>query len=251
MHETTSLNRTKGFDVAQIFPKWTNKIPLMVGAATPVALCGIVFFIWYYFSPRFTDVGYQPKQPIPFSHKLHAGQMGLDCRYCHSTIESAAYAAIPPNATCMNCHINLDLGPERQQRVKPLIDSYEGKATLEWVKVHMLPDYAYFDHSVHLNAGVGCTSCHGRVDQMDVVWQVQPLSMLWCLDCHRNPEPNLRPLDQITNMAWSDADADAYDPAKDAGRRRHFDPKFIDNHADPIPADVVNPPVSNCSGCHR
>ena len=235
--------------MAQIFPRWTNKIPLMVGVGTPVALCGVVFVIWYYFSPRFTDVGYQPHQPVPFSHKLHAGQMGLDCRYCHSTVESSSFASIPPNATCMNCHANLDLG-ERQKRVQPLIDSYEGKKSLEWVKVHMLPDYAYFNHAVHLNSGVGCSSCHGRIDQMEIVAQDQPLSMGWCLDCHRNPEPNLRPTDQITNMAWSEADAEAYDAAKDPTRKRKFDAATVMANV-ARPADHLNPPISNCSGCHR
>lgn len=235
--------------MAQIFPRWTNKIPLMVGVAAPVALCGIVFVIWYYFSPKFTDVGYMPTQPVPYSHKLHVSQLGLDCRYCHSSVEDNAFAAIPPNNTCMNCHANLDLG-ERQRRVQPLIDSYEGKSTLEWVKVHMLPDYAYFSHSPHLNAGVGCSTCHGRVDQMEIVSQAQPLSMSWCLDCHRDPKPYLRPTDQITNMAWFDSpESQSYDPAKDPNRKRHY----VANRTElgQLPGDVINPPVANCSGCHR
>lgn len=236
--------------VAQIFPRWTNKIPLMLGVGAPVALCGVVFVVWYYFSPRFTDVGYQPTQPVPFSHKLHAGEMGIDCQYCHSTVETSASAAIPPNNVCMNCHANLDLGPERQPKVQPLIDSFEGKQPLEWVRVHMLPDYAYFDHSVHINAGVGCASCHGRIDQMDVVHQVEPLSMSWCLDCHRNPEPHLRPADQVTNMGWSAADAEAYDPAADATRRRRYDAALVQPGAT-RGHDYLNPPISNCSGCHR
>jgi len=237
--------------VAQIFPRWTNKIPFMAAVGAPVALCGIVFIVWYYFSPRFTDVGYQPTQPVPFSHKLHAGQMGLDCRYCHSSVEDAAYAAIPPNQTCMNCHANLDLG-EKQARLQPLFDSWEGESTLEWVKVHMLPDYAYFDHSVHLNAGVGCSSCHGRIDQMEIVYQAEPLSMGWCLDCHRDPTPHLRPVDQVTNMAWFESEeSKSYDPAADPTRKRKLDPHFLNNYSDPIPSDVLNPPISNCSGCHR
>lgn len=256
--------------MAQIFPRWTNKIPFLVGAGAPVALLGVVFVVWYYFSPRFTDVGYQPTQPVPFSHKLHAGQMGLDCRYCHNTVEQAAFAAVPPNQTCMNCHSNLDLG-ERQRRLQPLFDSWEQKSTLAWVKVHMLPDYAYFNHAVHLNAGVGCSSCHGRIDQMEVVYQAEPLSMSWCLDCHRNPGPHLRPADQVTNMAWFETDAaKAYDPTKDPARKRKLDTTWLNegalrnpddlsgldthygsNNAVAIPADVINPPVSNCSGCHR
>lgn len=234
--------------MAQIFPRWTNKLPLAIGLGAPVALCGVVFVVWYYFSPKFTDVGYQPVQPVPFSHKLHAGEMGIDCRYCHATVEDAPMASIPPNATCMNCHSNVDLG-DRAKRIQPLIDSYEGGETLEWVRVHMLPDYAYFDHSVHVNAGVGCASCHGQVEQMDTVYQAEPLSMSWCLDCHRNPESHLRPTDQVTNMAWDNADG-SYDPAKDDARKRIYDPATIGANV-ARPADHLNPPTNNCSGCHR
>jgi hypothetical protein len=158
--------------------------------------------------------------------------MGLDCRYCHNTVEDAGFAAIPANQTCMNCHANLDLG-ERQRRLQPLFDSWEGKSTLEWVKVHMLPDYAYFNHSVHLNAGVGCSSCHGRIDQMVVVYQAEPLSMSWCLDCHRDPTPHLRPVDQVTNMAWFESDAaKSYDPAADPTRKRRLDPRHVATRID-------------------
>ncbi|MFT7581388.1 MAG: hypothetical protein ACI9MR_003064 [Myxococcota bacterium] len=205
---------------------------MMIGVVTPVALCGIVFIIWYWFSPKYTDVGYQPQQPVPFSHALHAGEMGMDCRYCHNTVEDAAHAAIPPAATCMNCHENLDLG-DRQRRVQPVFDAYEGKKPLEWVRVHMLPDYAYFNHSVHVAAGVGCSSCHGRIDQMEVVYQAKPLSMSWCLDCHRGFEENLRPLDQVTKMDWEPGATD-YDWKTDEARVRH---------------ELI--PPEHCSGCHR
>jgi len=219
--------------VAQIFPRWTNKLPLMLGVGAPVVLCVVVFAVWYWFSPKFTDVGYQPEQPVPFSHKLHVGTLGLDCVYCHNTVEEAAHAAIPPAATCMNCHSQINLG-EREARIQPIKDAYEGGPAVEWVKVHLLPDYTYFDHSVHVAAGVGCESCHGRVDQMEVVYQAEPLSMSWCLDCHRNPEPELRPLDQVTNMEWRfTSEATAYDPRLDPDRTR-----------------AVNPP-EHCSGCHR
>lgn len=219
--------------MAQIFPRWTNKIPFMVGAAAPIVLIGVVFVVWYYFSPKFTDVGYMPEQPVPFSHALHAGTLGLDCRYCHNTVEVAAAAAIPPASTCMNCHSQINLG-DREARIQPIKDAYEGGPPVEWVKVHMLPDYAYFDHSVHVAAGVGCTSCHGRIDQMDVVYQAEPLSMSWCLDCHRNPAPHLRPPDQVTNMAWASSPAaDTYDHKNDLARTR-----------------AVAPP-EHCSGCHR
>jgi hypothetical protein len=216
--------------VAQIFPRWTNQVPLLLGAALPLGLIGVVLGVWYWFSPKFTDVGYAPVQPVAFSHQLHAGDLGMDCRYCHNTVERAGFAAVPPQQTCMNCHVNVL--PE-SPRLALVRDTYASGEAIEWVKVHMLPDYSYFDHSAHLAAGVGCSSCHGRIDQMPVVYQHEPLSMGWCLECHRNPEPNLRPLDQITNMAWSEEDAAAYVPSEDPDRTRE-----------------VNPP-QHCSGCHR
>ena len=224
--------------MAVIFPKWTNRIPMLIAVGTPVAVTGLVFAIWYWFSPEFTDVGHQPTQPVPFSHALHAGELGLDCRYCHNTVEKAALAAIPPTQTCMNCHTQVH-GSNRDTAdansyspaLQPVVESWETGEPIQWVRVHLLPDYAYFNHSVHLAAGVGCSSCHGRIDQMQVVRQDQPLSMGWCIDCHRNPGPNLRPLDQITNMAWDVANND-YDPSADPARIRE-----------------VNPP-QHCSGCH-
>jgi NAD-dependent SIR2 family protein deacetylase len=189
----------------------------------------VIVSIWYWWSPKFTDVGYQPEQPVEFSHQLHAGQMGMDCRYCHNTVEESAHAAVPPTATCMNCHATVV--PD-SPLLEPVRASAETGEPIEWVRVHMLPDYAYFDHSAHVGAGVGCVSCHGQIDQMPIVRQAEPLSMSWCLDCHRNPEPNLRPRDEVTNMAWSSAEA-GYDPHTDPTRTR----------------DVV--PPQHCGGCHR
>jgi len=216
--------------VPQIFPRWTNNIPIAAGLLAPIAGVGLIFAVWYWFSPWYTDVGYRPKQPVPYSHKLHAGDLGIDCRYCHNTVERGAVAAIPPAATCMNCHKSgVKTTSDRLALVR---ESYETGKPVEWVRVHQLPDYAYFNHSAHVAAGVGCASCHGRVDRMVVVEMDQPLSMSWCLDCHRDPEPNLRPLDQVTNMNW-DPTAQTYDPKRDPERKRQ-----------------VNPP-QHCSGCHR
>ena len=211
-----------------IFPKWTNKIPLLIAAGMPILLIGVVGFVWYFFSPQWTDVGYTPKQPVPFSHQLHAGQLGMDCRYCHSTIERSAHAAVPPTQTCMGCHSIIQAKSPRLALVR---ESYATGKPIEWVQVHKLPEYAHFNHSAHLTAGVGCVSCHGRVDQMKVVGQQKPLSMSWCLDCHRNPTPSLVPKNQITNLAF-DPVAVGYDPHKDPARLR-----------------AVNPP-QHCSGCH-
>ncbi len=194
-----------------------------------VVLVGAVFGVSYFGSPKFTDVGYRPEQPIDYSHKLHAGDLGLDCRYCHVGVEYSAKATVPPTQTCMNCH-NMIL-PE-SEKLAPLRESWkEGKA-LEWVKIHKVPDFAFFNHSVHVNRGVGCTSCHGRVDQMDVVMQVEPLSMGWCLECHRNPDMHLRTVDQITKMDWM-APENQLQLAEVIKKERN-----------------INPPT-DCTGCHQ
>lgn len=201
----------------------------MIGVVLPIVATAVVFAIWYWFSPKFTDAGYAPAQPVPFSHKLHAGDIGLDCRYCHTTVENAGFAAIPPAATCMNCHSQVRTN---SPALEPVRAAYRGEKPLEWVKVHMLPEYAYFDHSVHIAAGVGCTTCHGRIDQMTVVSQEHPLSMGWCLDCHRDPGANIRPPDvNVTQMDWVAPPGHSLTTSRATGRE-------------------LNPPT-HCSGCHR
>lgn len=189
-----------------IFPKWTNNLPPLLAGGGLLGALTAVFVVSYWFSPYHLDVGHQPEQPILYSHQLHAGELGLDCRYCHYTVEVAGHAAIPSSETCMGCH-----GTGRVKHESELLsllrDSYEKDASIPWVKVHQLPEYAYFSHAVHVNANVGCASCHGRVDQMEVVSQVQPLSMGWCLDCHRNPGTHVRPEGvSPTDMAWKPTD---------------------------------------------
>ncbi len=193
------------------------------------ALVSVVFFFTYFGSPEFTDVGYRPEQPVDYSHKLHAGELGIDCRYCHTSVETSQEAMIPPTQTCMNCHSVVDAESEKLELVR---DSWNQNKPIEWVRVHMLPDYAYFDHSIHLTAGVGCASCHGRVDQMEKVMQVEPLSMSWCLDCHRNPENHIRPADQITNMDWEPSD-----------NHHEIVSKYIKDRN-------ISPP-EDCTACHR
>ncbi len=185
------------------FPRWANYfLPLAVLAVLGGALYAPTF-VYFGFSPKTTWANYAPQQPVPYSHALHAGQLGIDCRYCHSTVEKAAYAAIPPTQTCMNCHTNIKYESPKLAVVRA---SYQTGEPVKWKKIHALADYAYFNHSAHVNKGVGCYSCHGRIDQMEVVQQVKPLSMGWCLECHRNPELNLRPLDKITVMDWKSDD---------------------------------------------
>jgi nitrogen fixation-related uncharacterized protein len=215
--------------VAQIFPKWTNHIPIVIVVAVVFLSIGGVGFFWYYGSPKYTDVGYRPNQPIEYSHKVHAGDLGMDCRYCHTTVEISSSANVPPTQTCMNCHT---LVKPESEKLAPLMTSWQTGKPLEWVRVHMLPDYAYFDHSAHISVGVGCFSCHGNVAEMEKVMQVDPLSMSWCLDCHRNPEQHLRPISEVTNMKW------------EAPQNQ------LEFAAKVIKEKKISPPV-DCSGCHR
>jgi menaquinone reductase, multiheme cytochrome c subunit len=182
-----------------VFPKWSNLLlpgALIVGAVAPLY---IVFVIAYGFSPRTTDAGYQPAQVIPYSHALHVGELGIDCRYCHNTVEYAAKAAIPPTQTCMSCHAQIH---KESPLLKPLWKSYETGLPVPWKRVHDLPDYAYFNHAAHVSRGVSCVSCHGRIDMMEVVYQQEPLSMGWCLACHRDPDQNLRDPALVTDLRW-------------------------------------------------
>ncbi len=215
--------------MAQIFPRWTNRLPVVIAILIVLGGMNVVGGLWYYGSPKYTDVGYRPTQPVVYSHKLHAGDLGIDCRYCHVSVETSAVSNIPPVKTCMNCHTMIGI---ENPKLAPVYDSWATGKPIEWVRIHKLPDYAYFDHSLHLNAGVGCVSCHGRIDQMDVVQQEKPLSMSWCLDCHRNPDPNLRPKDKITDMEWVPGpDHDAFVASVRKER-------------------TIQPP-EDCTGCHR
>jgi len=215
--------------LAQIFPEWTNKIPSYALLAIILIIATMTGFFWYYGSPKYTDVGYRPIQPVPYSHKLHAGDLGIDCRYCHISVEVSPVANVPPTQICMNCH---KIILPQSEKLLPVRESWATGLPMKWVRVHNLPDYVYFDHSMHLYAGVGCASCHGNVAEMEVVMQVEPLSMSWCLKCHRNPDQYLRPANQVTNMKW----VPSPDQMEFANRVRA--------------EKGINPPV-DCSGCHR
>jgi hypothetical protein len=215
--------------MARIFPKWIDQyVRIGLGVAALGAI-GTVAAYTYFSHPRFLDTGYTPEQPVRYSHKLHAGQLGMDCYYCHYTANRSSYSAIPATQVCMNCHVRVK---PTSVLLEPVRKSYASGESIQWIKVHKLPDYVYFNHQSHVTAGVSCVSCHGRVDQMAEVKQVEPLNMGWCLDCHRNPAPNLRPADQVTNLAWKPDR-----PPNDIGWEI-------------IRARKINPP-QNCSGCHR
>jgi len=150
-------------------------------------------------SPWVTRQGQRAEQPVPFSHKHHVMGLGLQCQYCHTSVEKSSYAGIPPTKTCINCHAQIWTNAALLQ---PVRDSWASGESIPWIKVHDLPDYVYFSHEIHVNKGLGCASCHGRVDQMPLMYEQNTLQMEWCLDCHRNPAKNLRPTGQIYNMAW-------------------------------------------------
>jgi hypothetical protein len=178
---------------------------------------------------RTTAVGYQPAQPVPYSHALHAGDLGIDCRYCHTGVEISAQATLPPTQTCMNCHQKIR---SQSPKLLPVRESFASGLPVPWVRVHDLPDYVYFNHSAHVTRGIGCVSCHGRVDRMEVVSQVEPLTMGWCLGCHREPERFLRPVEFVTKLDWVPPES----PATLGQRLR--DEKNIN-------------PSTDCATCHR
>ncbi len=212
-----------------MFPRWANRLRLALVVLVLVVPPYVVLLVAYGASPRTTDVGYQPAQPLPYSHAQHAGKLGIDCRYCHTTVEYAALAAVPPTQTCVNCHANIMPDSRKMLKVR---ESYATGLPIEWVRVHDLPDFVYFDHSAHVRRGVGCVSCHGRVDKMEVVYQTEPLSMGWCLDCHRKPEEHLRPTAVVTQMDWV-----PFEERVTLGRR--------------VRRELNIDPSTDCSTCHR
>lgn len=217
--------------MAALFSRRSNALAhrLILGAiatliAVPVAL------YWWVRTPYVTGEGHSVRQPISlFSHQIHVTGLRIDCRYCHSTVERAATAGMPSSATCLPCHNPAWL---RGAAFQPVHFSLASGHPIPWRRVNRLPDFVFFNHAVHLNGGVGCESCHGRVDQMAEVRQAAPLTMKWCLDCHRNPEPHLRPVDQVTTMGWRpEAQASAV-----IGRP---------------PSHFTVQELTTCSACHR
>jgi hypothetical protein len=217
--------------MAQIFHRSTNTL-------SKVSIFGAFFFVafllWLFAvlsrSPWATRAGVVREQPVPFSHEHHVGGLGLDCRYCHTSVETSAVAGIPPTKTCMNCHSQIWLNAPM---LEPVRASFRTDTPIAWTRVYDLPDFAYFNHSIHVNRGVGCVSCHGRVDLMPLMHVEHALTMEWCLDCHRAPEKHLRPRDKVFDMTWEPPDGDQLA----LGTRLREERK------------VENP--TSCSVCHR
>lgn len=236
--------------MANIFPKWSNTVPLKVLIGLGLLGAGLAWGTMYYFSPKYSRPGYMPEQPVPYDHSFHVGELGLDCRYCHNNVDKSPHANVPAASTCMSCHTSVSTDSEA---LKPIQASYYGEDTnkngnldagedtnnngrldagpsIPWVRVHKAPDYAYFNHSIHVNRGISCVECHGDVTKMKEVRHVEHLGMAFCLKCHRNPEDAIRPLDKVYDLTWKPEDKKDGEKLK---KNWH-----------------IHPPTS-CTGCHR
>jgi hypothetical protein len=219
--------------MAQIFRRSANAISRLTIFGS-IFVLGAVAWAWATvdWSPYVTDEKIPQEQPVPFSHQHHVAGLGIDCRYCHTTVELGPFAGIPPTATCMNCHKQIW---NTSSMLEPVRSSLSDNRPIHWNRVNALPDFVYFDHSIHVNKGVGCETCHGRIDEMPLTWKEEDLHMSWCLNCHRNPEKYVRPRDQVFTMGWTP----------------------------PIPQEQLGPQLvkeykiapsfrlTNCSTCHR
>jgi len=221
--------------MANIFPKWTVTLPVKL-IVLAIVLGSVVFTgVAYYFTPKYTRVGYQPTQPVAFDHSIHAQQLGIDCRYCHQSVEVSARSSIPSVQTCMTCHSQIRKDSPKLQVIRDAWNGGKGDGpAVRWVRIHKAPDYVYYNHAIHVNSGVSCVSCHGNVNHMTEVWHDQPQSMGWCLECHRHPENQIRPRDKVYDLDWKPASAEEQ---KIMGRKL-------------VKELNINPPQT-CAGCHR
>ena len=215
--------------MAQVFPAGCNVLAraLLAGAALLAATAAVGGYVFYW-SPIVTQVGVPIEQPVPFSHKHHVAELGIDCRYCHTGVEKAAFAGLPPTETCMTCHSQVW---RDAPMLEPVRQSWARHEPLRWTRVNDLPDYVFFNHAIHIQKGVGCVSCHGRVDEMPLTAKGADLSMRWCLECHRSPEKSLRPAGEIFNPDYHPPPQ----PSPDLARDSHLD----------------RPRLEDCSTCHR
>lgn len=262
-----------------LFPRWANTVPTVLAGASFGGVVVTIGLVWYYFTPNFWEVGYMPEQPgTGFNHQIHAGKLGIDCRYCHTKVEKSPEANVPNVATCYGCHgeNRLDtryVADERVQFVRAAytagarydevaalrargeyeaaratLEQYEaeglpvveGGAPIAWRRVHKLPDYVRnFPHHVHVEAGVSCYSCHGQIMGMPVVYQAESLSMAWCLDCHRNPEASMVPREKVTDLRWVEHELEE----RAAG--------YSEVDVDALLESLRRKPPEHCAACHH
>jgi hypothetical protein len=217
----------------QIFSRTANivsKASLVAVLGTVAVLGGVLYAIMM--SPYYTNVNVTREQPVPFSHKHHVGELGIDCRYCHTSVEKSAFAGVPPTQTCMSCHSQIWTNAPM---LEPVRQSYRDNVSISWIRVNALPDYVYFNHSIHVAKGVGCTTCHGPIAQMPLTYKANTLYMGWCLDCHRQPEKNLRPKSEVFNPNY-------VQPANQMELGAQLAKEY---HLQPLKT------LQSCSTCHR
>jgi Cytochrome c7 and related cytochrome c len=219
--------------MAQLFHRSTNALSRLTIFGTLFAIVAIAWGLAGAIrSPYMTEQNVVREQPVPFSHQHHVGGLGIDCRYCHTSVEVSSFAGVPPTQICMNCHRQVW---SDSPMLEPVRASLRENKPIIWTRVHNLPDFVYFDHGIHVQQGVGCETCHGRVDQMPVMWKAESMSMEWCLNCHRHPEKFLRPRDEVFTMGYQATTAQSEIGAQLLKMYR------------------IDPPskLTNCSVCHR
>jgi hypothetical protein len=218
--------------MSQVFHPAANTIAKVSIVGTVVLLAGLAWFAGTYSrSPFATAVTTNVEQPVPFSHQTHVGGDGISCLYCHTSFETSSFAGIPPTETCMTCHSQIW---NDAPMLQPVRDSFQSGVPIEWNRVHDLPDFVYFNHSIHVQKGVGCVTCHGRVDQMPLMRKVQPMTMEWCLSCHREPERFIRPREEVMSVDW-------VVPTDQLALGRQLVEEY----------DINKQQLLNCSICHR
>lgn len=220
--------------MAQVFPPGANWLVKWTGLGVGVGTVLVVGMSWaIYWGPTVTQVGRYRQQPIPFSHQRHVQGNGLDCRYCHTTVETSSFAGIPPTETCMTCHSQILTD---QPMFAPIHKSWDSGKPMQWTRVNDVPDFVYFNHSIHVNHGVGCSECHGKVEEMRLTYKAESLHMGWCLQCHKAPEKFLRPKSEIFNTAY-------VHPPKE--EQLEMGRKLVDDY------HIRKEQLLNCSVCHR
>lgn len=218
--------------MAQLFPKSANYLaPASIAALVLVAGGAVGSLLALDYAGFNQRRGETVEQPVPFSHEHHVAGLGIDCRYCHTAVEKSASAGVPPTSTCYNCH---KIVWNEAPMLEPVRSSYRTGKPIEWNKVHDLPDFTYFNHSIHVAKGMGCATCHGPVHEMRLMRSAQPLQMRWCLECHRNPEKFIRPKEEIYNMTWKAKDQETL------GR------ELVEKYKVRPPAEITS-----CGTCHR
>jgi hypothetical protein len=217
----------------QIFHPSANTLSRLTIFGALIILFGPVLFTYLLLlSPYQTQVGVIHPQPVPFSHEHHVRGLGIDCRFCHTTVETSSFAGLPPTHTCMSCHSQIW---STSPTLEPVRASLARSQPLVWSRVHNLPDFVYFHHGIHIQKGVGCASCHGRVDLMPITWKDQPMTMSWCLECHRHPERHLRERRDILRMDYAPSERDQLALGRELVARNHIETDRL----------------TNCSVCHR